>query len=305
MATELGTRLVDAIIGGLADLQQGCVARRQLLARGVTPDQITRRIRDGRLRPIHRGVYLVGHRVLPPYAKEAAAILALPDGTISHRSAARLHRILPWPPSAGIWVTTRRGDSSRPGLIVKQAHLDPRDRTRVHQIPTTTAARAILECAAVLPADEDDRLEQMCAEAHALNVAKLPDLRDQVERNPGKRGVGRLSRLLGRHEGPSRTKRELERRLLRLVRDSDLPAPETNVFVASREVDMLWREEMVVVEADSYTFHSHSRPWARDVGATNELQLQGYVVLRFTWFDVTTRPHWVIAKVGLALKGRK
>lgn len=305
MPIEPGTRLVDAIIGALADRQHGCVARRQLIARGVTPDQITRRIKDGRLRPIHRGVYVVGHKVLPPFAREAAAILALPSGVISHRSAARLHRILPWSPGAHVWITTSRGDCTRPGLIVRQARLDPRDITRVHRIPTTTAARAILECAAVLPANEDDRLEQMCAEAHAAGSAKLPDLRDQIARNPRKRGVARLASLLDRHKTPARTKRELERRLLAVVRSSGLPEPEVNAFVEGRERDLFWGAQKLVVEADSYTFHSHARPWARDIGNTNELQLLGYLVLRFTWFDVTERPLWVIEKIRRAFELRE
>jgi very-short-patch-repair endonuclease len=157
----------------------------------------------------------------------------------------------------------------------------------------------------VLPAHEDDRLEQMCAEAHATGVAKLPDLRDQIARNRGKRGVARLASLLDRHEPPARTKRELERRLLAAVRGSDLPEPEVNVFVEGRERDLVWRAQNLVVEADSYTFHSHARPWAKDIGKTNELQLLGYVVLRFTWFDVTERPLWVIEKIrrAFALRG--
>ena len=304
MPTELASRFVDAIIGALADRQQGCVARRQLIARGVTADQITRRIKDGRLRPVHRGVYLVGHAILPQYAKEAAAILAF-DGPafVSHRSAARLHRILPWPPNADVWVTTTHG-RSRMGLIVSNASLDPRDITRVERIPTTSAARAILECAAVLPADEDDRLERMCAEAHGLGLAKLPDLENQIERNPGKRGVTRLSALLRRHQ-PARTKLELERRLLKLVRGSNLPAPEVNAFVHGKERDLVWREQKLVVEADSYAFHSHSRAWARDIGRSNELQLRGFIVLRFTWFDVTERPSWVIDEIRRAIVMRQ
>jgi len=304
MPTQPATRSVDAIIGALADRQKGCVARRQLLARGITADQINRRIKDGRLRPIHRGVYLVGHGVIPPLAKEAAAVLAInAPAVISHRSSANLHRILPWPQIGDVWITTTHG-RSRPGLVVKRADLDPRDVTRIEGIPTTTAARAILECASVLSADEDDRLEQMCAEAHAQRSAKLPDLRDQIARNPGKRGVARLASLLDRHGNPSRTKRELERRLLQLVRASELEPSETNVFIYGREVDVLWRSAKVAVESDSYTFHSHSRPWARDIGKTNELQLRGYIVLRFTWFDVTERPAWVIAKIRRALARR-
>lgn len=196
------------------------------------------------------------------------------------------------------------GDSSRPGLIVKQAHLDPRDIARVNRIPATSAARAILECAAILPANEDDRLEQMWAEAHALRLVTRLDLEDQIARNSGKRGVARLRGMLDRNERPSRTKRELESRLLKLVRASDVEKPETNAHLNGREVDMLWRDARVVVEADSYRFHSHSRPWAKDIGKSNELQLLGYIVLRFTWFDVSERPGWVVEEIRRALRMR-
>ena len=107
--------VVDAIIGALADLQHGAVARWQLLARGVSGERSTWRIKDGRLRPIHRGVYLVGHIATAPLAYEAAAVLAFRGkATISHRSAAKLLGLLPWPPKAECWVTTPRGDSDRP-----------------------------------------------------------------------------------------------------------------------------------------------------------------------------------------------
>lgn len=231
-----------------------------------------------------------------------AAILACaPGAVISHRSAAKLHKLLPYPAQADVWVSTPRGDRHRPSLIIRRVTLGTHDTTRVQRIPVTTAARTILDCAAILPDDENDRLERMCAEAHALNLARLPDLREQVERSPGRRGVARLRKLLDRPAPPRRTKRELERRLLTLVLSSPLLAPETNQWIHGREVDMLWREQRLVVEADSYTFHSHSRPWARDIGKTNELQLHGYMVIRFTWVDVTERPGWVVAEIRRAL----
>ena len=301
MGGKLRLRSADAVIGALADLQHGAVARWQLLAHGLTGREIDRRIADGRLRPIHRGVYVVGHTAAAPLAYEAAAILAFRgQATISHRSAAKLHGLLPWPPNAACWVTTPRGDSSRSGLVVRKATLEPSDITSIERIKTTTAARTVLDCAAILPRDEDYRLEAMCAEAHSKG-AKLPSLREQIERNPGKPGVIRLGTLLDRRTGPARPKRELERRLLKLVRASDLPHPEVNAWVKGKERDLVWRQERVVVEADSYTFHGDPATWARDIGKTNELQLLGFVVLRFTWFDVTGRPVWVIGEIRRAL----
>jgi len=177
----------DSIVGALAGVQHGAVARWQLLARGLSGDQIDWRIKDGRLIRIHRGVYLVGHIATAPLAYEAAAIRG--QATISHRSAAKLLGLLPWPPKAACWVTTPRGDSDRPGLIVRKATLEPRDITSIERIKVTTAARTILDCAAILPPDEDYRLEEMCAEA-IPKLAKPSDLFEQIERNPGKPASG-------------------------------------------------------------------------------------------------------------------
>ena len=142
----------------------------------------------------------------------------------------------------------------------------------------------------------------MCAQA-IPKLAKPADLLEQIERNPGKPGVPRLMRLLNRYS-PKKPKRELERKLLRLVRGSDLPEPEINAYVLGKERDLVWREQRVVVEADSYAFHSDARTWARDIGKTNELQLANWLVLRFTWFDVTERPAWVVDRIKKALTNR-
>ena len=56
-----GKSNIDLILGALADVQSGVVARFQLLAAGVNSDQIDRLLRAGRLRPLHRGVYALGH----------------------------------------------------------------------------------------------------------------------------------------------------------------------------------------------------------------------------------------------------
>ena len=90
---------------------------------------------------------------------------------------------------------TRRQRPS--GLIVRKATLEPCDITSIERIKVTTAARTILDCAAVLPPDEDYRLEEMCAQA-IPKLAKPADLMAQIERNPGKPGVPRLARLLER-----------------------------------------------------------------------------------------------------------
>jgi hypothetical protein len=68
------------------------------LEAGVTARQIDRRLKSGRLHEIHRGIYLVGHAVPPPYGREMAALLVhRREGALSHRSATALWNLTPYP----------------------------------------------------------------------------------------------------------------------------------------------------------------------------------------------------------------
>jgi hypothetical protein len=76
----------------LADRQEGVVARRQLVALGMSDRMIGDRVRRGRLIRLHRGVYAVGHRRLRREGVWLAAVLAAGRGAaLSHRTAAVLH----------------------------------------------------------------------------------------------------------------------------------------------------------------------------------------------------------------------
>jgi hypothetical protein len=80
---------LDARVAQIAGRQHGVVAWGQLRAARLSRSAIEHRVKQGRLHPVHRGVYLVGHRVPPPLAAETAAVLALgPQAVLSHRSAA-------------------------------------------------------------------------------------------------------------------------------------------------------------------------------------------------------------------------
>ena len=86
-----GSRGVDAVIAAVARGQHGVVARWQMLALGITARAIDVRIEAGRLHPIHRGVYAVGHRVVSREGEWLAAVLAGGAAAVlSHESAAAL-----------------------------------------------------------------------------------------------------------------------------------------------------------------------------------------------------------------------
>lgn len=82
---------VERRIGDVATRQHGVVARRQLLAEGLSAEAIKRRVRAGRLHVVHRGVYAVGHRVLGPQGRWPAAVLACGDDRHLERACRAAH----------------------------------------------------------------------------------------------------------------------------------------------------------------------------------------------------------------------
>jgi Transcriptional regulator, AbiEi antitoxin len=86
----------DEVIAALASRQGGVVARKQLLARGISARSIGHRSKIGRLRVIHRGVYAVGHDAILIRGRLCAALLVAGLGAaLSHRTAAYVLALAP------------------------------------------------------------------------------------------------------------------------------------------------------------------------------------------------------------------
>ncbi|MFL5864938.1 MAG: type IV toxin-antitoxin system AbiEi family antitoxin domain-containing protein [Solirubrobacteraceae bacterium] len=84
-----GTR--DERIAAITRHQCGRLARRQLIAAGISSGAIVRAVKAGRLVPEHRGVYAVPGSGPVPLGAETAALLAVRDGAVlSHHTAAAI-----------------------------------------------------------------------------------------------------------------------------------------------------------------------------------------------------------------------
>jgi hypothetical protein len=79
---------VEEILARIARRQHGLVTRKQLLAAGISKEEIRRRIQKGALLVVHRGVYRVGHRAPSIEARYLAAVLACGDGAVLSGQAA-------------------------------------------------------------------------------------------------------------------------------------------------------------------------------------------------------------------------
>ncbi len=117
-------------------------------------------------------------------------------------------------------------------------------------------------------------------------------------RSRGRAGAAVIDAVLG---GTAPTRSELERSLLRLVDAARLPRPQTNVRIHGFEVDALWPEQRVIVECDGWSTHGHRAAFERDRARDAALTALGYVVLRFTWRQLTREPMVVAARLAAVL----
>jgi very-short-patch-repair endonuclease len=300
MHRESLTRRAERVIATLASRQHGVVARWQLLGAGVTANQIQWRLRSGRLHEIHRGVYLVGHPVPPPLAVEQAALLASGvQAVLSHRSAANLWNLLPYPASAPAWVTVPPGrGASRSGIQTYRALVPSRDIRNRDGLRLTSPPRTILDLSLSL---DEQELEHVVGEAAYRRLASEAELAAQVQGNEGRRGVAKLRRILELPGGPRRTRSPAEQRMLSLLRRARITGFETNARIHGYEVDLLWRRAGLAVEIDGWDAHSGRVAFERDRLKMATLNANGVIVMPVTGRQIRDDPTGVLERVQRAL----
>lgn len=294
----------DRRIAELAAEQHGVVSRRQLLALGFSRSAIARRVAAGRLHPLHRGVYLVGHEVPPPRAHEMAAVLAYaPNAMTSHMSAMGIWGMAP---AGRAWVeitVVRSRVRDRPGIRVHRTRsIDARRDVRwLARLPVTSPARTLLD---VAPRVEPSELERFVADGMRRGIVRRSQLLELLERSPGRSGVYALRGALSYERGPAFTRSKAEQRFLDLVRRAGLPEPMANAKVEGIEVDFYWPVSGLVVEIDGYAYHSDRYAFERDRLRDAELQAAGLRVIRITWRQLTAQPDAVVETIAKALDAR-
>jgi very-short-patch-repair endonuclease len=291
---DIGGKLCtcDREIADLAARQHGVVARWQL---ALGDDAVQYRVRIGQLHRVHRGVYAVGHPRLTQRGRWMAAVLAYgPAALLSHRTAAMLHGLL-WPRAATPHVTVpARGLVSRGGIVVHPVErLTEAEQATVDGIPATSVARTLLD----LARSRDPLLRYAVEEALQNEVLEF----DAIDALAGRRGIRRLNAAVAAYRPtPGWTRSRLERRFFQLMREAGLPLPAVNLTVAGYQVDMLWREQRLIVEVDGPP-HEGAAARQRDPERDARLQIAGYRVYRVTDKALVNDPATVVANVRALL----
>lgn len=277
--------------------QWGVIARRQLVALGLTAGAIEKRIATGHLYIFYRGAYAVGHRVVPREGRYLAAALSCgPGAAVSHRSAAALHELASSSAKVvDVAVPARR--RAQPNLRLHHPRdLTPGDITTVRGVPVTTAMRTLADLAATPDAAGLDRAIR---QAERLRLLDMRALEPYLRR--GRAGTANLRTALAAFDEGAITREELERRMLALVKQAKLPPPQCNVPVDRFVVDFLWPHHGLVLETDGWQDHGTRSAFENDRARDVVLAQHGLRVVRFTWRQLQREPRAVATALGALL----
>jgi very-short-patch-repair endonuclease len=296
--TKSSSRSEEAL-AALADRQHGVVSRAQLLAVGVGAGAIKHRVAVGRLRPLRRGVYAVGHRALRSDAFWMAAVLAGgPDVVLAGRSAAALWRMQSNARRVVEIISPRRVDLH--GIETHRIVLPADEVTIEHAIPVTTPARTLFDLAAVV---REDQLEHAFNEAEVRRLTSPVSLDALLKRYPKRRGTRAIRRVLDKHQayGETVTRSRLERRFLSLLDDHGLPRPKVNRRTDHGELDATWHQQKLIVECDGFAAHGTRKAFEEDRERDRALQVAGWRVVRITWRQLDTDGDTIAAQLKALL----
>lgn len=278
---------------------------RVVRAAGLPPDEIRRRVRDGTLVRVLRGVYGAPGPSDPPWVAQRHALLARAaalhlvltgEHWFSHTTAAvlwgcdvasiprRVHVTSPINPHV-----RRRQDGAAVAWHWTSAADRATEVSRALTLPVSPLERTAFDCAATLPPGPGLVVADSALRAGA-DRALLAEI---TERAVGRRGVRRAREVLQHADGRAESAGESLTRWAVIA--AGLPEPDLQVAVATRLgwrwVDLGWRAERVAVEFDGRVKYGRDRATAaravfEEKRRQDALEDEGWTVVRITWPDL-------------------
>lgn len=286
-------------IAAIAAQHHGLVRTDLADAVGVRASVLTRRAEAGVLERLDHSIYRVAGA--PDTLSQRLLLACWQTGRsalVSHRAAAMVWGLdgfdrAPLEVLIDRMAPHRR---ARRGLVVHRMDgIEDRDRTvRATSIPVTSVERTLLDLAAVVP---PRRLEHALEDAHRRSLCSFEQVANRFVRwaRRGRRGVATMRPLLADRVGEQvPTASELERQVLLLCRGAGIEDPvgqhpvdlvDTTVFL-----DLAWPDRLLAVECDGMFTHGTNLQLPWDAERQNQLQLRGWLVLRYTHRQIRTDP---------------
>jgi predicted transcriptional regulator of viral defense system len=294
-------------IAHAAERHHGLTTMAKLRAAGISQFTLQRWVEAGRLVAARRGVFRVAGAPTTAHQRLLAAVWFHGDRAVaSHRAAASLWG-LPGFGSDIVEVSKPRGRSQRRetcwvhgSLVLPDHHITDR-----LAIPVTTPARTLFDLAGVVHPARAERALDAALSSRLVRLGEVQVVFTELARR-GRRGTVTMRELLEvRGEDYVAPNSELEALGRAVFAAAGLPEPEVEVNLGDDDwigrVDLLFREERLVVELDSARHHSALLDRRADIERTRRLRMAGWRVKRVSWWDLVERADEVVAEVHALL----
>jgi hypothetical protein len=304
--------VLNATVSRHARRRHGVLTGAELIDLGCTRHQIRCAVDRGELDRRHPGVFRVA--AVPVTWEQGVLVATLaggPHALASHRSAARLWGLDGSTKGRPEIVTPRHLRSWAPdlGRIHESTDLHLAEPTELLRIPCTGIVRTRVDLGAVTPFE---RVHQAVDDAVRRGLCTWDDLLHALAMHSrrGRRGVGPLRAVLEESYGKRVPDSHFNRLALRLLVASGLPKPmvehevrtPAGLFIA--RVDLAYPDLRIAIELDGREHHLTARAFESDRARQNHLELDGWIVLRYTWQQYRSVPSRIVTEVAAAIASR-
>lgn len=284
-------------------------SRAEALAHGLTPGIISNRLGSRKWTLLLPRVYT--GRMIPHTwhgRVRAATLWAGSQGATGGFTAAALWG-MPVARRGDVEIVTPRSLRPRPGIAVRRPSLldSEIDVTEIAGIRVTTVERTLLDLGYRVRREFLEVLFEDCRRRSLIDLDGIARIRQRSggKGRWGSAGLRYLAVTLTPDAHPGHS--DFETRLRQVLRRGGLPQPiaqfpvgDSRGFVGT--MDFAFPEAKILIEADSEKHHGNrlARQW--DAERRTRLIAAGWIVLVFTYYDVTRRPGYVIQQVREALR---
>ncbi|MFT4085686.1 MAG: type IV toxin-antitoxin system AbiEi family antitoxin domain-containing protein [Gordonia sp. (in: high G+C Gram-positive bacteria)] len=260
----------------------GVITAKRALECGLSRTAIKSRLRTGAWLRVGRGVFRsAAHDYTEAALVRAAA--AVHSGVVDRSAAAWWHGLiddLPTPMTLAVGDTLGPKSWSACDVDTIRRSYHATDVTELRGLPVTGLAMTVLTAATTV--DDGARLIDRALQRHPVTH---DDLVAALDRNAGLRGLAESRRLVEVAGGDTESAAE------RLFVDAIVAEQLTGWVLQYRfgrwPVDVAWPEEKIAVEIDGWAYHHGVEQFDRDRRKRNALSQASWIVLSFTWHQLT------------------
>jgi len=292
----------------IADEQDGLFTRVQAESAGIARSTVARNLKSGRLLEVQPGVVSLPETADSIRRRIRAAAMAI-DAPATHWSAALLWHLdhdhaalndaLKDPVFTPLEVTTsRQHHPAIPGLIVHRIPLPQQHIVMVDGIATTSRVRTCIDLIAALPRQQS---RSLAFRAHQQGWLSSSHVRQAIGERRRMDGTPRLREVEPFFASSAHSNAEWL--LVPILNSVEGIRWRGNVRVTTSRGAVYVLDAVVVgtrlaIEVDGYRFHADRQRFADDRRRQNDLVLEGWTILRFTWHDLENRPEHVAREIA-------